>query len=262
MRRRNYTLTRMAEVGFISPSRSGGRAQEADRHCAASRRAQPSVAPYFLEEVRKELEARYGAKQLYENGLSIQTALDSRCRRPPTARWTTGCGGSTSGAASASRGATSSPKASTIDAFKHPLGAADARRRHRAGGRPHRQTPPRSTRAPATLQRHRSTRRASPGPRKPANQLVNAGDLIEVRLGGDWTRPRRPPAARSSSRRWSKARSSRSTTAPARSRRWSAATASSAASSIARRRRSGRSARRSSRSSTPPRSIAATRRRR
>ena len=27
------------------------------------------MAPYFVEEVRKELEARYGAKQLYENGL-------------------------------------------------------------------------------------------------------------------------------------------------------------------------------------------------
>ena len=38
----------------------------------------PSVAPYFNEEVRKELEARYGAKQLYENGLSVQTGLDLR----------------------------------------------------------------------------------------------------------------------------------------------------------------------------------------
>ena len=35
-----------------------------------------SVAPYFLEEVRKELEARYGAKALYQNGLTVQTALD------------------------------------------------------------------------------------------------------------------------------------------------------------------------------------------
>src|SRR5260221_5318258 len=35
-----------------------------------------SVAPYFLEEVRKELEGRYGAKALYQNGLTVQTALD------------------------------------------------------------------------------------------------------------------------------------------------------------------------------------------
>src|SRR5262245_61332040 len=37
-----------------------------------------SVAPYFVEEVRKDLESRYGAKQLYENGLNVQTALDTK----------------------------------------------------------------------------------------------------------------------------------------------------------------------------------------
>ena len=46
---------------------------------------QASAAPYFLEEVRKELEARYGAKQLYENGLSIQTALDLHLQEAATA---------------------------------------------------------------------------------------------------------------------------------------------------------------------------------
>src|SRR5260221_4850593 len=35
-----------------------------------------SVAPYFLEEVRKELEGRSGAKVLYQNGLTVQPALD------------------------------------------------------------------------------------------------------------------------------------------------------------------------------------------
>jgi penicillin-binding protein 1A len=75
LRRRNYALTRMAEVGFIP---------EADAEAARKKpivlRGEPStpasVAPYFLEEVRKELEGRFGAKQLYENGLAIQTALD------------------------------------------------------------------------------------------------------------------------------------------------------------------------------------------
>ena len=75
LRRRNYTLGRMAEVGYIT-------AQEADeaKKTKIVLRGEPtgqaSVAPYFLEEVRKELEARYGAKQLYENGLAVQTALD------------------------------------------------------------------------------------------------------------------------------------------------------------------------------------------
>ena len=75
VRRRNYTLGRMAEVGFISQAE----AEEAKKKPIVLRgepSLQASVAPYFLEEVRKELETRYGAKQLYENGLAIQTALD------------------------------------------------------------------------------------------------------------------------------------------------------------------------------------------
>ncbi len=76
LRRRNYALQRMAEVGYIKQA-------DAD---AAKRRpivlgGQPSqrnsMAPYFLEEVRKHLEARFGARQLYESGLSVQTSLDA-----------------------------------------------------------------------------------------------------------------------------------------------------------------------------------------
>ena len=77
LRRRNYTLTRMAEVGYIST----GEAEAAKKTPIAVRPELPnqgSAAPYFVEEVRKELEARYGAKQLYENGLSIQTSIDMR----------------------------------------------------------------------------------------------------------------------------------------------------------------------------------------
>src|SRR5207247_656166 len=38
----------------------------------------PGIAPFFVEEVRKHLERQYGAKVLYENGLSVTTTLDSR----------------------------------------------------------------------------------------------------------------------------------------------------------------------------------------
>src|SRR5687768_6092614 len=75
LRRRNYALTRMADVGYISAAE----AEEARKKpivVGGEPASPPSVAPYFLEDVRKELESRYGAKQLYENGLSIQTALD------------------------------------------------------------------------------------------------------------------------------------------------------------------------------------------
>ncbi len=75
LRRRNYTLGRMAEVGFISAAEAED-AKQKPITLRGEPSGQPSVAPYFVEEVRKELEARYGAKRLYENGLSIQTALD------------------------------------------------------------------------------------------------------------------------------------------------------------------------------------------
>src|SRR5687767_12080745 len=77
LRRRNYTLSRMAEVGYISQEE----AEAAKKKPIVTRgdsAGHQSAAPYFLEEVRKEIEQRYGAKQLYENGLSIQTALDTR----------------------------------------------------------------------------------------------------------------------------------------------------------------------------------------
>ncbi len=62
LRRRNYTLGRMAEVGFISAAD----AEDAKKKPITLRgepSAPPSVSPYFLEEVRKELEGQYGAKR-------------------------------------------------------------------------------------------------------------------------------------------------------------------------------------------------------
>jgi penicillin-binding protein 1A len=74
MRRRNYVLQRMAEVGYISQSD----AETAKKRpiVVKGRPTQESIAPYFLEDVRKYLEAKYGAKQLYESGLSVYTSLD------------------------------------------------------------------------------------------------------------------------------------------------------------------------------------------
>jgi penicillin-binding protein 1A len=84
VRRRNYALGRMAEVGFFTAAQ----AEELKKKPIVVRPDQPgqtsSAAPYFLEEVRRELESRYGAKQLYENGLSIQTAIDLRLQEAAT----------------------------------------------------------------------------------------------------------------------------------------------------------------------------------
>jgi penicillin-binding protein 1A len=75
IRRRNYALGRMADVGYITQAHAD-EARQKPIVLGGEPTAHPSIAPYFVEEVRKELESRYGAKRLYENGLSIQTALD------------------------------------------------------------------------------------------------------------------------------------------------------------------------------------------
>jgi penicillin-binding protein 1A len=73
--RRDWVLDRMAEDGYVSTAE------------AAAAKAEPLVmrhreeaefvdAPYFSEEVRRELLARYGEKMLYEGGLSVRTSLD------------------------------------------------------------------------------------------------------------------------------------------------------------------------------------------
>ena len=77
LRRRNYALTRMAEVGYIPKAEV-----EAARRRPIVTTGLPappdSVAPYFVEEVRKYLESNFGAQRLYEQGLGVRTGLDVR----------------------------------------------------------------------------------------------------------------------------------------------------------------------------------------
>jgi penicillin-binding protein 1A len=74
-RRQAYVLQQMADKGFITQKEADD--AKARPIVLAGSVSQPTTtAPYFLEEVRKEIESRYGAKALYENGLTIQTALD------------------------------------------------------------------------------------------------------------------------------------------------------------------------------------------
>jgi penicillin-binding protein 1A len=74
--RRNTTvLPRMVENGFITDAR----AREAARTplvVVGQPSPDRSIAPYFVEEIRKRLEAKYGAVDLYQAGLRVQTTLD------------------------------------------------------------------------------------------------------------------------------------------------------------------------------------------
>jgi penicillin-binding protein 1A len=74
-RRNNYVLPRMAAEGFITEEE----AEEASQRplvVQGQPAPDPSIAPYFAEEIRKQLEQQYGADVLYEAGLRVQTTLD------------------------------------------------------------------------------------------------------------------------------------------------------------------------------------------
>jgi penicillin-binding protein 1A len=77
--RRNHVLDRMAEEKYITP-------EEAVAAKATPLRLQPhkdppSIAAYFLEEVRKYLEREYGSQRIYQGGLRVYTTLDARLQR-------------------------------------------------------------------------------------------------------------------------------------------------------------------------------------
>ena len=75
-RRNNYVLPRMAEEGFITD-------EEADaakaRPLVVQGQATPdrSIAPYFVEEIRKDLEQKFTADELYQAGFQVKTTLDA-----------------------------------------------------------------------------------------------------------------------------------------------------------------------------------------
>jgi penicillin-binding protein 1A len=74
--RRNTTvLPRMVDNGFITEAQA---TEAAARPLVVVGEPTPerSVAPYFVEEVRKRIEDKYGAVDLYQAGLRVQTTLD------------------------------------------------------------------------------------------------------------------------------------------------------------------------------------------
>src|ERR1043165_7718908 len=73
--RRNVVLQRMAEERYITQAQADAAKQKPTATRGAPTQP-PGIAPFFVEEVRKHLEREYGAKALYENGLSVTTTLD------------------------------------------------------------------------------------------------------------------------------------------------------------------------------------------
>jgi penicillin-binding protein 1A len=79
LRRRNLVLSEMESDGVITHVQ----AEQARRAPLGLRIAKPqgSVAPWFQEEVRQELEKRFGTEQVHEAGLRVDTTLDLDLQR-------------------------------------------------------------------------------------------------------------------------------------------------------------------------------------
>jgi penicillin-binding protein 1A len=72
--RRNHVLDRMAEAGYITAAQlETARTAPLLFHL---RKDPPSIAPHFLEEVRKYLEREYGSQRIYQGGLQVYTTLN------------------------------------------------------------------------------------------------------------------------------------------------------------------------------------------
>ncbi|MBN1960159.1 MAG: PBP1A family penicillin-binding protein [Deltaproteobacteria bacterium] len=73
--RRGYVLRRMAEEGFISDAKAKA-ASQVDLKVYPREELYLKVAPYFTEQVRRELVERYGEKAILEQGLNVYTAVN------------------------------------------------------------------------------------------------------------------------------------------------------------------------------------------
>ncbi len=169
----------------------------------------PGIAPFFVEEVRKHLEQQYGAKVLYENGLSVTTTLDARLQELANKALEHGLRAldKRHGYRKPTRNVIA--ERHTIDGFKderwtRPIAAGDivpavvvTAPKTGAGAAAHRRLHADLDKATATPGRAR---------RRPAD-LFKPGDLIDVRDHQDRRGDRRRRRSRSSRRRSSKARS-------------------------------------------------------
>jgi penicillin-binding protein 1A len=77
--RRNHVLDRMVEEKYITAEEAA--AAKATPLRLRPHKDPPSIAAYFLEEIRKYLEREYGSQRIYQGGLRVYTTLDARLQR-------------------------------------------------------------------------------------------------------------------------------------------------------------------------------------
>lgn len=74
--RRNHVLVRMAKEGYLKPKEAEALVDKPIR-LARENAAEEDIAPYLVEEVRKQLYEKYGRETVLNGGLEVTTTLDS-----------------------------------------------------------------------------------------------------------------------------------------------------------------------------------------
>jgi penicillin-binding protein 1A len=79
LKRRNLVINSMLEDGNITAQQAAA-ARDQPIHLEVAHDPD-SLAPYFVEEIRRYLEAKYGSDQVHEGGLRVYTSLDMDLQR-------------------------------------------------------------------------------------------------------------------------------------------------------------------------------------
>ncbi|MDQ3263635.1 MAG: PBP1A family penicillin-binding protein [Myxococcota bacterium] len=74
-KRQRYVLTQLARHGFLPEPTI---AKELDKPIVLAPSPPDAVGPYYTEEIRRTLLARYGEQALYEGGMRVDIAMDTR----------------------------------------------------------------------------------------------------------------------------------------------------------------------------------------
>ena len=78
--RRNYVLNRMFEDEVITNS-AASKASMAPMISSTKQKVKKPYAPYFIEEVRRNIIEKYGETSLYREGLNVITTIDPKLQK-------------------------------------------------------------------------------------------------------------------------------------------------------------------------------------
>ncbi len=80
LERRAYVIRRMLDMGWLTPEEAG-EAESSPLVLSGYENPFATVAPYYSEHIRRELESRYTTAAMLEGGLNVVTTLDVRMQK-------------------------------------------------------------------------------------------------------------------------------------------------------------------------------------